>query len=90
MSGSSNTVNAMGHSSTEPYITEHGPSERSIIDLSNLDNSRMVLPTGQSGHPFDRHYQDQAKLFNTGQYLPVHFSREVVEQNAYSTLILQP
>ncbi|MFC1619329.1 penicillin acylase family protein [Candidatus Neomarinimicrobiota bacterium] len=90
MSGSSNTVNAIGHSSTEPYITKNGPSERSIIDLSNLDNSRMVLPTGQSGHPFDRHYQDQAKLFNSGQYRPVHFSREAVEQNAYSTLILQP
>jgi penicillin amidase len=90
MNGSSNTVNAIGHSTTEPYVAKHGPSERSIIDLSNLDNSRMLLPTGQSGHPFDRHYQDQAELFNTGQYRPVHFSREAVEQNAYSTLILQP
>lgn len=90
MHGSSNTVNAIGHSYKDPTVSEAGPSERSIIDLSNLDNSRMVIPTGQSGHPFDRHYRDQAELYNTGQYRPVHFSREAVEQNAYSTLILHP
>jgi penicillin amidase len=90
MNGSSNTVNAIGHSYKDPNISEAGPSERSIIDLSDWDNSRMVIPTGQSGHPFDRHYQDQAELYNQGQYRQVHFSREAVEENAYSTLILQP
>jgi penicillin amidase len=87
MNGSSNTVNAIG---TAPYSSKAGPSERNIIDLADLDNSYIVIPTGQSGHPFDRHYKDQADLFNSGQYRPAHFSREAVEQNAYSTLILHP
>ena len=87
MNGSSNTVNAIGR---EPYSSKAGPSERSIIDLADLDNSYIVIPTGQSGHPFDRHYNDQAGLYNSGQYRPAHFSREAVEQNAYSTLILHP
>ncbi|UCD37470.1 MAG: penicillin acylase family protein [Fidelibacterota bacterium] len=90
MSGSGYTVSAVDYSSSEPFISRSGPSQRSIIDLSNLDNSRMVLPTGQSGHPFDRHYNDQAEPFNAGEYRRVDFSREAVEHNAYSTLILQP
>lgn len=89
-SGSSNTVNAINHRASEPFISIWGPSERSIIDLGNFDDSRMVLPTGQSGHPFSRHYDDQAELYNTGEYRTVPFTREAVEKAAYSTLILQP
>lgn len=88
--GSGSTVNAINYRTRKPYVSNWGPSERSIIDLSNLDNSRMILPTGQSGHPFSRHYRDQAELYNTGQYRTVDFSREAVERNAHCTLVLQP
>jgi penicillin G amidase len=32
---------------------------RMIVDLSNLDGSRWVNQTGESGHPGDSHYDDQ-------------------------------
>lgn len=90
MTGSDNTVNAINYQADLPYASSWGPSERFIIDLSDFDNSRIVIPTGQSGNSFSRHYRDQAELFNTGQYRTVGFSREAVERNAWSTMVLNP
>ena len=96
-SGTGNAVNAINYSAEDPFLgrkgafkSTWGPSERGIIDLSDPDNTRFVLPTGQSGHPFSRHYSDQAELYNSGEYRTVAFTREAVEEAAYSTLILQP
>ena len=83
-------MNAINYRPEEGYTSSWGPSQRSIVDLVDPDNSRMVLPTGQSGHPFSDHYRDQAELYNTGQYRAVDFTREAVVRAAVSTLILQP
>ena len=40
------------------------------------DESRVVLPTGQSGHPLSPHYFDQNEMWRSGQYRPQPFSRE--------------
>ncbi|MCH7859691.1 MAG: penicillin acylase family protein, partial [Candidatus Marinimicrobia bacterium] len=88
--GSDRTVNAINYRPHEGFASNWGPSQRSIVDLADPDNSRMVLPTGQSGNPFSRHYRDQAELYNAGRYRPVDFTREAVERAAVSTLILQP
>jgi penicillin amidase len=63
---------------------------RVIIDLSDFDASRWVIPTGQSGHPFSAHYDDQIDLWLNGQYLPMRSSREAVETAAVDHLVLQP
>ena len=34
------------------------PSYRLRIDMSDLDGARIIITTGQSGNPFDRHYSD--------------------------------
>ena len=88
--GSDRTVNAINYRPQEGFASNWGPSQRSIVDLADPDNSRMVLPTGQSGNPFSPYYRDQAALYNAGRYRPVDFTREAVERAAVSTLILQP
>ncbi|UCD38481.1 MAG: penicillin acylase family protein, partial [Fidelibacterota bacterium] len=88
--GSGATVNPGSFDLNRPFKVTSGASVRRIIDFADFDNSRIVLPSGQSGHSLDRHYRDQAELFNTGQYRQVDFSREAVDAHAYSTLILQP
>ncbi len=88
--GSGRTVNAINYRPQEGYSSNWGPSQRSIVDLADPDNSRMVLPTGQSGHPFSPHYRDQAELYNAGQYRPVDFTRAAVERATVSTLTLKP
>jgi penicillin amidase len=88
--GTGATVNPGAFNLGESFKVTAGASARRIIDLADFDNSRIVLPSGQSGHSLDRHYRDQAELFNAGAYRQVDFSREAVEAHTYSTLILQP
>ncbi len=88
--GSHRTVNAINYEPGDSYSSSWGPSQRTVIDLSNLDNSCIVLPTGQSGNPFSPYYTDQVELYNAGQYRTVAFSREAVDRSARSNLVLQP
>ena len=45
-----------------------GPSCRRIIDFSDIDNSLSILPTGNSGNPFSKHYSDQLHMFVDGKF----------------------
>ena len=47
----------------------HGPGLRVVYDLSDLDNSRFIIATGQSGHIFSPNYLDLAPLWADGQSL---------------------
>ena len=53
-------------------------------------SGRSVIPTGNSGHPYNEHYDDQMPLYLNGQYHPMLFGREAVEVAAVEHLILQP
>lgn len=58
--GGSSVVDAFSwDASSGTYAVTSAPSMRMIVDLSNLDSSRWVNQTGQSGHPGDSHYDDQ-------------------------------
>jgi acyl-homoserine lactone acylase PvdQ len=41
-----------------------------------LDNSLSVTPEGESGQPGSKYWDDQAPLWNAGDYKPMRFSRE--------------
>ena len=47
------------------------PSWRQVLDVGEWDNSRVVLPAGQSGHPLSPQYFDQNELWRTGQFRTV-------------------
>ncbi len=64
-------------------------SWRQIMDVSDWDNSRGVHPTGQSGHPASRHYDDQMRLWLEGKHHPLLWSRDQVLQNKEGILILE-
>lgn len=88
--GGRSIVNATGWSPGNPAAVTGHPSMRMIVDMSDFDASRMVIPTGQSGHPGHTHYDDQIPLWLNGEYHPMWWSREAVEANAADHLILQP
>ena len=67
-----------------------GPPFRFIADLSNLDNCLGVLLPGQSGQPTSGHYDDQLQTWFKGGYHPMLFSKEQVEKESKSKLILSP
>jgi penicillin amidase len=66
-----------------------GPPFRFIADLGNLDNCQGVLMPGQSGHPTSLHYDDQIDPWFEGRYHTMLFSREQVELEAKSKLVLR-
>lgn len=64
-------------------------SWRQIMDVSDWDKSLGVHPTGQSGHPASRHYDDQMKLWLNGQTHPLYWSREKILEHQEGILILE-
>ena len=49
--GSDKTPNAGGYRVTKSFKQTAGASVRRIVDFSNMDNTQIILPTGQSGLP---------------------------------------
>lgn len=88
--GGTGIVNANGWAWDEPAKVTWHPSMRMILDLSNFDASLGIQPTGQSGHPLHRHYNDMIPLWAAGEYGPLLFSQTAVEEAAVHTLTLKP
>ena len=89
--GSATTVAAFGGFWLDgDQHVSYGPSMRWVADLDDPDHSLAGLPAGQSGHPADRHYDDQLANYLAGTLRPVHWSETAIAANTVSTLTLQP
>jgi penicillin amidase len=88
--GGSGIVDATSWDATEGYEVTAVPSMRMVVDLGNLDRSRWIQLTGNSGHAFDDHYLDQAPLWAKGETLPWAFGRKAVAASTDDTLTLKP
>ena len=65
-------------------------SYRQIIDVGDWDQSRFVIPLGQSGHPMSAHYDDMLPLWNDGRYVPMVYTEGAVRAAAWTALTLRP
>lgn len=74
----------------QPFETRNGPSFRAIYDLSDLDNSRFVIPTGQSGNPLSPYYDQLTDLWAAGRYIRMATKIDEVGANAQARLVLKP
>jgi penicillin amidase len=74
----------------EVFGVTNGPSLRFTIDMSDLDGAQMVITTGQSGNPFDSHYDDMIPLWASGQSVQFPFSTGNVAASAAEILTLSP
>jgi len=90
--GSAYTVNVAGYGGRRlPYVNGHGPSQRHVVDLGDMDGAGgFVIPTGQSGIPFSRHYRDQTQLWREGRLWPIPLDRSKAEARAVSRMRLEP
>jgi penicillin amidase len=52
-------------------VVTSGPSTRRVIDFSNVENAKAILPTGNSGNVFSKYYKDQTRLYLEGKYIPM-------------------
>ncbi|MBI5934095.1 MAG: penicillin acylase family protein [Chloroflexi bacterium] len=83
-------VNATGWTVGVSFEVDWLPSEREIVDLSDLDNSLALHTTGQSGHAYHPHYIDMAPLWATVKYYPMWWEQESVVADAEGHLRLVP
>jgi penicillin amidase len=88
--GSAFTIANAVVSLTEPFRVTAGTSFRFVADLSNLNASSAILPTGASGHPLSPHYFDQNEGWLTGQAHPLLFDRSRIESILEGKLTLTP
>jgi penicillin amidase len=65
-------------------------SYRQIIDLSSLDASRFIIPMGQSGYVWSRHYADLLDRWSKVEYLPMRFTAGAVDAAVAEHLVLEP
>ncbi|WP_158256742.1 penicillin acylase family protein [Pseudomonas sp. MYb185] len=69
VTGTNGSLNNMVFNRGGPrYEVIAGPSTRRLVDLADPAMSLGINPLGQSGNPFDPHYDDQAQLFAQGNY----------------------
>lgn len=74
----------------QAFDVTNGPSYRFDIDMGDLDGARIVITTGQSGNPFDRHYGDMVPAWLNGTQVPLPFSPGAAQKANVSTLNLTP
>ena len=89
-SGGSSMVNNTGYDITESFEGLGLPSQRMVVDLSDLTNAFSIHPTGQSGHAFHTHYIDMADLWRNIDYHPMLWDRGQIEAAAEGHLRLVP
>ncbi len=67
--GGATTVDVGRWWPSSPFASVHGPGLRMIADLSSPREVLLITASGQSEHPFSRHYDDLSRLWLAGAYL---------------------
>ena len=86
--GSATSVSALGGTIDDWKKVVWGPSMRVVWDSGDWENSRAILPGGQSGHFNDPHYDDQLPLYLNGKTRVVPWSPRAIDAAAVSTIKL--
>jgi penicillin amidase len=88
--GSTEVINNLFFDFTDSgeYVVKGGPSTRRVIDFSDIENSMSILPTGQSGNPFSKHYNDQAEMYNTGKFRKMKLNKEEIIRTSTKLVFL--
>lgn len=99
--GGTAIVNNTGGNFSKAYSTPPGkladifaertvPSLRQIIDLGDLNASRFIQTTGESGLPTNPHYDDFIDKWRNIQYVPMWWDAKDIKTNVEGVLTLTP
>jgi penicillin amidase len=90
VAGDGVTVNAQAWNGRRPFAVTSMPAMRFVADVGNWDDTILVLPVGQSGRPWSRHYSDQISSWMGVGTERFPFSRGAVDRAAAARLELLP
>ncbi len=68
----------------------HGPGLRAIFDLADLDNSRLMIAAGQSGHVRSQFFADTTVPWRDGRYLVLKGDPAALRKRTTGELTLVP
>jgi len=74
---------------TGRYEVVAGPSTRRVIDFSDVENAKAIIPTGQSGNVFSKHYNDQTEKYLNGEFIKMMMNKEEIKASK-DVLVLLP
>ena len=77
-------------SGTNRFSHVHGAGLRAIFDLSDLDNSRLMIATGQSGHIRSKFFADTTPPWRDGRYLVLKGDPAALRRQTTGELTLVP
>lgn len=87
--GSGSTIMFAGYRPHDFQITS-GPSVRIVMDVGDWDECLFVNLPGQSGDPSSRHYRSLTESWRDGDYKPLLYSREAVDEATEFRIVLAP
>jgi penicillin amidase len=90
VAGDGTTVMRISWNRLRPFAAWEYPSWRQILHAGQWDESRVSMPSGQSGHPLSPHYFDQNETWRDGGYRLQPFSRAAVQAASRHRLLLVP
>lgn len=73
-----------------PFEHRHGPGFRAVYDLANLENSRFMIATGQSGNPLSAYYDNFIERWRDGEFITLRGGREELAGSSLGVLFMQP
>lgn len=74
----------------EDFQLASGASWRMVIDVGEWDNSLAMSVPGQSGDPESQFYDNFFDQFAEGEYFPLLYTREAVEEACTKRINLEP
>nr|WP_202881549.1 penicillin acylase family protein [Pedococcus badiiscoriae] len=84
------SVGLDGGDTSKAFDVDWAPSMRMVVDLGNLDKSHWVNQTGNSGHAFAPHYNDQSQAWAHNELFPWPFTEKAVRDAGGDELTLVP
>ena len=88
--GSHSTINVGQYFIAHSFESVVGPSMRQVFNLADINDTRSVLPPGQSGQVFSSHYKDQVTLWLNGAYKMRPMQQSIIESTCRDVLTLRP
>ncbi len=67
-----------------------GPCFRQVIDMADVPGARMVIDTGESGHPRMKHFFDQNDKWLNGGMIPMEMDIEKIKRSNEGVLEIVP
>jgi penicillin amidase len=74
----------------DPFASIHGATYRAVYDLADLDNSRFMQASGQSGHILSPHYGDLLRRWRDGRTIRIPAEPPAGPKEKIAVLTLLP